>query len=399
MRIFDCSNNMANYVEELKSHVIKEIDGLTKEDFENTEDSLEIIITSKHQIPIITLSEVYQKEEGEIQKDISRDDRFWKEINPTYKKATLISIHIPFEGKAEFLGIKPSTFQMTSIDGEVTSNEMVLPFSFFPDIDKSEDVKRQIDSALDYVNKNTAWMNKDIESFNQKLPSLVSSQIKRRKEILKSQNKIITEIGIPKKEIKKEQIGFVKPIEKTRIKIKDNTTTANEIVLENEIYEDITNSINSLGINLERVNKIVRDLDEESLRDILFVALNQSFTGLVSTEAFNKSGKTDLLIRQKNKNLYISECKIWRGDVYFNEGIEQLLNNLSWRDLKCSYIIFSRNEDFTNVINKSLDLIKKHSLFLKDVKRISPTCFRFYFKGKDDTQRQILLSLHLFNLK
>ena len=186
---------------------------------------------------------MYQKEEGEIQKDISRDDRFWREINPTYKKATLISIHIPFEGKAEFLGIRPSTFQMTSIEGEVTSNEIVLPFSFFPDVDKSEDVKRQIDSALDYVNKHTAWMNKDIESFNQKLPSLVSSQIKRRKEILENQNKIITELGIPKKEIKKEQIGFVKPIEKTRIKIKDNTTTTNEIVLENEIYEDITNSI------------------------------------------------------------------------------------------------------------------------------------------------------------
>jgi len=390
---------MADYAEELKSGVIGEIDSLTKEDFENTDDSLEIIITSKHQIPTITLGEIYQKEDGEIQKDISKDDRFWMEINPTYKKATAISIHIPFEGKLEFLGIRPSTFQMTSIDGEVTSNEIVLPFSFFPDIDKSEDLKRQIDSALDYVKKHLAWMNKDIESFNQKLPSLVSSQIKRRKEILESQKKIITEIGIPKKEIKKEQIGFVKPIERTRIKIQDNTTITNEIVLENEIYEDITNSINSLGINLERVNKIVRDLDEESLRDILFVALNQSFTGLVSTEAFNKSGKTDLLIRQKDKNLYISECKIWRGDVYFNEGIEQLLNNLSWRDLKCSYIIFSRNEDFTNVINKSLDLIKKHSLFLKDAKKISLTCFRFYFKGKDDNERQILLSLHLFNLK
>ena len=51
MRIFDRSNNMADYAEELKSHVVREIDSLTKEDFENTEDSLEIIITSKHQIP------------------------------------------------------------------------------------------------------------------------------------------------------------------------------------------------------------------------------------------------------------------------------------------------------------------------------------------------------------
>ncbi|MFA5992076.1 MAG: hypothetical protein WC796_00030 [Candidatus Pacearchaeota archaeon] len=399
MKLFHGSNNMALYVEDLKDAAIKEIDSLTQEDFENTEDSLEIIITSKHQIPLITLGEAYRKNVGEIKKDISKDNRFWMEVNPTYKTATLIEIHVPFEGKAGFLSIQPSTCQMNYIEGEVTYNEIILPFSFFPDIDKSEALRKEIDSALDYVKKQTMSMNKDIESFNQKLPSLISSQIKRRKSILENQKKIMVEIGIPEKEIKMKQIGFVKPIEKKSIKIQNIVAVSDDIVLENEIYEEITNSINSLGINLERVNKIVRSLDEESLRDILFVALNSSFRGTVSTEAFNKSGKTDLLIRQNNKNLYISECKIWRGDVYFNEGIDQLLSNLTWRDSKCSYIIFSKNDDPNKVISKAQELLSRHPNHVSLIKKISESCYLFKFKNKNDPNKNLLLTLHLFSLK
>lgn len=394
---------MSSYKEELKEKIIEEINSLTKEDFENTDDSLEIIITSKHQIPSINLGDVYQQEDGETDVDISKDNRFGtyygNDGRPVYKKATVITIHIPFEGKAEFLSIQPSTFQMVSVKGEVTSNEIILPFQFFPDVDKTDTLKREIDSALDYVKKHTAWMNKDIESFNAQLQGLVSSALKTRRDNLESQKKIINDLGIPKRETKQVQIGFVKPIEKKSIKLQDLRETTNEFVLENEIYEDITGSINSMGINLERVNKIVRDLDEESLRDILFVALNSSFKGTVSTEAFNKSGKTDLLIRQDDKNIYISECKIWQGDVYFNEGVDQLLNNLTWRDSKCSYIVFSKNEDFTNVVNKSIKLIQSHNLFLKKIRDVNPTCFRLEFKGKEDNQRKVSLTLHLFNLK
>ena len=403
MDLFSSRINMSSYKEELKENVIAEINSLTKEDFENTDDSLEIIVTSKYKIPSINLGTFYQQEEEEIEMDISKDIRFGayhtSDGRPVYKKATLISIHLPFEGNAEFLSIQPSTFQMTKVKGKVTSNEIIFPINFYPDVDKMEDIKNEIELALSYIKKHTAWMNKDIESFNTQLPELVLSALKTRRDNLESKQKIINDLGIPKKEIKQLKIGFVKPIEKKSIKLRDLRETTNESILENEIYDDITNSINSLGINLERVNKIIRDLDEESLRDILFVALNSSFKGAVSTEAFNKSGKTDLLIRQADKNVYISECKIWRGDVYFNEGIDQLLNNLTWRDSKCSYVIFSKNDDFTNVLNKAIKLIQNHASFLNKIKEVNPTCIRFDFKGKEDNQKRVSLTLHLFNLR
>lgn len=41
-------------------------------------------------------------------------------------------------------------------------------------------------------------------------------------------------------------------------------------------------------------------------------------------ETFNSSGKTDILIRVENRNIFIAECKFWRGPKSFGEAIEQL---------------------------------------------------------------------------
>ena len=70
-----------------------------------------------------------------------------------------------------------------------------------------------------------------------------------------------------------------------------------------------------------------------------------SLKRMVSSEAFNKEGKTDLVIQHKDHNIFIAECKIWDGEENFNKGITQLNGYLTWRDTKTSYIIFSRNKD------------------------------------------------------
>ena len=76
-----------------------------------------------------------------------------------------------------------------------------------------------------------------------------------------------------------------------------------------------------------------------------------------------------------------------------------MLNNLTWRDSKCSYVIFSKNDDFTNVLNKAIKLIQNHASFLNKIKEVNPTCIRFDFKGKEDNQKRVSLTLHLFNLR
>jgi hypothetical protein len=139
-------------------------------------------------------------------------------------------------------------------------------------------------------------------------------------------------------------------------------------------------------------------LDEESLRDTILMALNSVYRGMASGEAFNKAGKTDILIKYLDKNIFIAECKIWRGDKYFDEGIAQLLSYLTWRDSKTSYIVFSKNQNIETVIEKSRALMKKHANYVALEREVSDSCFTYRFKQEVGATRECLITLHVFDL-
>ena len=86
---------------------------------------------------------------------------------------------------------------------------------------------------------------------------------------------------------------------------------------------------------MERSPKAFRDMDEESLRWQFLVPLNSHYEGMATGETFNYTGKTDILIRYEGKNVFIAECKIWRGAEAFVETIDQLLGYTS-RNLSAS---------------------------------------------------------------
>ena len=93
--------------------------------------------------------------------------------------------------------------------------------------------------------------------------------------------------------------------------------------------------------------------------------LNGHFQGKATGETFNYEGKTDILIRENDKNVFIAECKFWHGEKVFNETIDQLLGYTSWRDTKTAILIFNKNKDFTSVL-KTIDAIaKRHPNFVR----------------------------------
>src|SRR5262249_55009856 len=84
------------------------------------------------------------------------------------------------------------------------------------------------------------------------------------------------------------------------------------------------------------------------------------YEGSATGETFNAAGKTDILVREGNRNLFIGECKIWHGSNKFAEAIDQLLGYLTWRDTKSALIVFSRNKHFTSVIESINTEIERH---------------------------------------
>ena len=72
--------------------------------------------------------------------------------------------------------------------------------------------------------------------------------------------------------------------------------------------------------------------------------LNGNYEGQAAGETFNYQGKTDILIRSGDRNIFIAERKFWNGPAKPTKTIDQLLGYLSWRDSKAAILNKRRSQ-------------------------------------------------------
>ena len=116
-----------------------------------------------------------------------------------------------------------------------------------------------------------------------------------------------------------------------------------EPALADEDYQEILRIMSNMVQVMELSPHAFLEMDEESLRTHFLVQLNGAFSGQATGETFNFQGKTDILIRVEGRNVFIAECKFWKGDKAFIATLDQLLSYLSWRDTKAAVLVFNRN--------------------------------------------------------
>ena len=90
---------------------------------------------------------------------------------------------------------------------------------------------------------------------------------------------------------------------------------------------------------------LFRSIPEEDLRTHFLIQLNGWYEGQATGETFNLSGKTDIIIRDRDRNVFIAECKFWRGSKSLSEAIDQLLGYTSWRDTKTAIVLFNKRSE------------------------------------------------------
>jgi hypothetical protein len=171
-----------------------------------------------------------------------------------------------------------------------------------------------------------------------------------------------------------------------------------EPALDETNYEAILDIIQSMALVMERSPSAFLTMGEENLRQHFLVQLNGHFEGAASGETFNYSGKTDILIRVKDRNIFIAECKFWGGEKAFLETIDQLLGYLSWRDTKAAVIMFSTNRDFSGVLQTIQDAVLKHPHLKRTLPKRSETSFRYLFGNPSDHNRELQLTVLAFNI-
>ena len=166
-----------------------------------------------------------------------------------------------------------------------------------------------------------------------------------------------------------------------------------------DAYKAILKHIYTLCKDYERHESAYKGKHEEDLRDLIVPSLNSVFTGSNSSaETFNRTGKTDIITKAPDgNNVFIAECKVWRGEKMFSEAIDQLLGYVTWRDTRTALILFVKNSGITEIIEKAKSTIAQHPCYVNYKTQTGESSFSYIFHTKDDAQSQIALELMIFH--
>lgn len=114
------------------------------------------------------------------------------------------------------------------------------------------------------------------------------------------------------------------------------------------------------GRSLERFPRLAAKCNEEELRDLAITVLNTHNVGLVGGETFNGHGKTDILVREDDRNVLIAEAKVWRGPKSVADALDQVLGYAVWRDRYVALIVFIRGNNAIDKTATALQALQAH---------------------------------------
>lgn len=325
---------------------------------------------------------------------------FWVERGQSYKK-DVIKFHVPFSGNPQLLHCMPSSRLMWSMDVEISGNEFCFEIINFSD--DVETIKRDKDSNIKSILQQLRNVIAEVESYNASLEPQIKQAFDARKQRILAKSGVLASLGVPIKKADIVPSTFSVPTPQTRKKITVSKPVVKEAgfkpepSLDNSAYQDILKLIHDVGKEFERLPSLYAGKEEEHLRDHFLMMLEPNFQGAATGETFNKTGKTDILLRYEGSNVFIAECKFWRGPKSFLDTISQLLGYLTWRDSKAAVIIFVPNKDFSAVLDTVKTTIDQHPNYL-DFKGVKDeTWLSYTFHLNEDRNRLVNLAVMLYH--
>ncbi len=305
----------------------------------------------------------------------------------------VITYHIPFTGNRALLSMRPAVRLAWSIDVRVVSNEVEFDVVNWDNL--AEMVKKKAERITSRIRQAAKRQDEEIARFNDQLEARVSAVVRDRKSEYLERIGVLTELGVPIRRAADVPTTFVIPKIKKRATLKpvapiDAFTP--EPTLEDSVYGHIVKLCHDIGVEMERHPSIYFGRNEEMLRDIFILMLSPHFES-VTGETFNRRGHTDILVRHEGANLFVAECKFWRGSRAFLKAIDQTLGYLTWRDSKALIILFIQNQKLQPVLDKVGEFAQEHECFVGQRDEASEGLFAFNFHLLEDPSRGIRLSV------
>ncbi|ROO52202.1 hypothetical protein EDC02_7109 [Micromonospora sp. Llam0] len=269
--------------------------------------------------------------------------------------------------------------------------------------DDPTDVRAQFDAQLDKVEEYLRWSRKQIEQHNTQIIGEVPGMVSRRRSQLRAARNLQAQLGFPIRR-RPDADTYAVPIKRRALRpVRAGAAPATpfkpEPAMVDSDYQAALAVLRNSRNALERTPSLAQKLDEEQIRDLLLVNLNAHFEGDAAGEVFNGAGKTDILIRVDDRNIFIGECKIWAGPSTMDEALGQIFSYLVWRDTKAAILLFIRNKGVAAAIQKAAEKIEAHPNYKRRGPLRSDDQLDFVMRAQDDPDRQIQLALLPFALR
>lgn len=317
-------------------------------------------------------------------------------------KATTLNICIPYSGDKFLWNIQPSHFTLSRYpEIEIRDDVVLFGCTFADDSANPENLKSEIQRNIQLLEDAVANLCVDVDNHNRTAPATVRSALSRKRTTAQSAVGAIAALGIPLKQ-RSGALTYTVPTVRRVLPVILPAVTGEkffpEPVLDQKQYEHILGILRSMSLVIERNPAAFTSLDEETIRTHFLLQLNGHYEGSATGETFNASGKTDILIRVENRNVFIAECKFWRGQKSYSEAIDQILGYLSWRDSKCALLIFNQTMDTSAVRGKMHETMLARSEYRKTLSHDPSSDSRYVLVKSSDPGREIQIATMVFDV-
>lgn len=367
----------------------------------NTEDIVSYFVAEGHIEPITLRDSEIVADHKETHVDVShRFDYVTRDNGPTLAPGAEVTLHVPFDGEVDLFRCQASTGTFNPPRGRVSAGILVLTF-VGPQGDVAN-AKRELDSQLTSVRQYVTWTNEEVRQHNDRLPAIARKDVELRKQRLLQNQKLMASLGYPLKRRDDAPQTYAVPTVKKKVAVRPAPASTAAFVpepaLDDATYEQILSVLGNMVRVMEQSPGAFARLQEEDLRTHFLVQLNGQFEGKATGETFRGSGKTDILLVDNDKSVFIAECKFWKGPASLTGAIEQLLDYATWRDAKTAVLIFNRGAEFSKVVAAAVEALTTYPSRVGDLKKLGETVFRLLVRQRDDNSKLLTVTVTLYNV-
>lgn len=332
---------------------------------------------------------------------IERDDPVFTQGS----ERAAVTVYFPYKGDVSLFRLYHRSRPLSPAPPTFEVDRGMLIKKYVIDKRRLEQVDQLVEEDLKLVQQYSEPLRSAAPLFNEHLLRVAQEAVNNRVRELNENKQAVAKLSKSKLVLRKRADGtesIIVPVQRKPIPVARSPVTVDpvrEYVLGISEYDDILKTVSSMVKVMERTPSVFAEMNEEPLRTILLVALNGVYEGQATGETFNGKGKTDILIRRDDRNVFIAECLIWKGQAYLQRKMdEQLFQYAMWRDSKLALIVFNRGGNFTHTIETMKATIKAHPQCINQMGWTHESGARYLFRRHDDPARQFLLTAVAFDV-